>query len=215
MTEVRRETTLKKNTRNKADKIRRILEASKLLTEEKGYESVTIRDIATQADISIGLIYKYFPTGKPEIIREIGLSFATELKAASQPEIIDFTNFPEFLHNLFRQTLKYYKSNRRFLAALAQAALQDQDVFESFEELGTETMEEAVKLFDRFEDIDFQRNTNPGLFVAKWSDVTKSILLHHVLYPTPFDSDEELVQLLVKISLVMWNYERTEENDLP
>ncbi|WP_255334536.1 TetR/AcrR family transcriptional regulator [Methanosarcina sp. KYL-1] len=32
-----------------------------MLIEIKGYENVTIRDIAEAAGVSIGLIYKYFP----------------------------------------------------------------------------------------------------------------------------------------------------------
>ena len=197
----------KKYVRNKAEKISNILEASKKLIENLSYENVTIRDIARDADVSIGLIYKYFPGGKAEIIREIGMRFATELTTAGRPENIDFKDFPSFLRDLFEKTLDYHKTNKRFLAALAVAAIQDRSVFEKFEELGEENLGDIVGFFSRFQGVDFAGKGEPWLFVAKWSDVTKSIIQHHAIYPTPFDSDEELIELLVKISLLMWGYQ--------
>jgi len=194
----------KKNVRNKAGKISKILEASKKLIEDRNYENVTIRDIAGEADVSVGLIYKYFPGGKPEIIREIGMRFATELTAAGRPENVDFDDFPCFLSDFFRKTLEYHKANRSFLIALAVAAIQDRSVFEKFEEIGEKDLGDIVGFFSRFQGVDFADKGEPWLFIAKWSDVTKSIIQHHTIYPTPFDSDEELVELLVKISLMMW-----------
>jgi len=35
-----------------------------MLIGTRGYEKVTIQDIANSASVSIGLIYKYFPDGK-------------------------------------------------------------------------------------------------------------------------------------------------------
>ena len=49
--------------RNKEVKIIFIQDATCMLIETKGYEKVTIRDIAEAAGVSIGLIYKYFPEG--------------------------------------------------------------------------------------------------------------------------------------------------------
>ncbi|MCQ1534962.1 helix-turn-helix transcriptional regulator [Methanosarcina sp. KYL-1] len=47
--------------RDRKAKIISIQEATCMLIEIKGYENVTIRDIAEAAGVSIGLIYKYFP----------------------------------------------------------------------------------------------------------------------------------------------------------
>ena len=196
----------KKYVRNKAEKINGILQASKKLIEDLGYENVTMRDIASEADVSIGLIYKYFPDGKPEIIREIGMRFATELTAAGRPENVDFADFPGFMRDYFGKTLEFYKTNRLFLSALAVAAIRDRGVFEKFEELGEENLAETVGFFSSFKGVDLSDKGEPWLFMAKWSDVTKSIITHHAIYPTPFDSDEELIELLVKISLMMWGY---------
>ena len=54
--------------RDKEAKILAITDAMQKLIASMGYEKVTIRDIAETADVSVGLIYKYFPGGKFEIL---------------------------------------------------------------------------------------------------------------------------------------------------
>ena len=59
--------------RDKEAKIQRIIQVTRQLLEKSDLGQLTIRDIAKEANVSIGLIYKYFPEGKPAIIKEIGL----------------------------------------------------------------------------------------------------------------------------------------------
>lgn len=197
---------VKKYVRNKEEKINSILDSTKRLIEENQYEKVTIRDISKEANVSVGLIYKYFPGGKPEIVRDIGLRFVAELTSPGSPESIDFNDFPGFLKDFFTNNLAYYKNNKRFLTALTVATILDRKIFEGFESIGADRMKAIVMFFGRFKGVDLSDKGEPWLFLAKWSDVTKSIMLHHAIYPTPFDSDEEMIELLVKISLMMWGY---------
>ena len=67
--------TLKKYERDKETKIHRIIHSTKILVENKGYSLVSIRDIAKEADVSIGLIYKYFPKGKFDIIKQLSSQY--------------------------------------------------------------------------------------------------------------------------------------------
>jgi AcrR family transcriptional regulator len=198
----------KKTVRNKDEKISSILEATKRLIETVGYENVTIRDIAGEANVSIGLIYKYFPGGKPEIIRDIGMSLVTEMTGAGNQDSVDFYDFPGYLRVFFRKTIEYYRTNRRFIAALMVATIQDRAIFEKFEEIGGENLDGVVQFMCSFKGVDLSDKGEPWLFIAKWSDVTKSIMMHHAVYPTPFDTDEEMVDLLVRISLMMWDYKK-------
>jgi AcrR family transcriptional regulator len=196
----------RKYVRNKDEKVSNILASTKRLIEDDGYENVTVRDIAGEAGVSIGLIYKYFPGGKPEIVREVGLRFVSELTAAGRPESIDFDDFPGFLREFFAASLAYYRDNRRFLSALSIATITDRKIFEGHENVGEEKMRAITGFFGRFRGVDYAGKGEPWLFLAKWSDLTKSIMLHHAIYPSPFESEEELVGILVKISLMMWEY---------
>ena len=53
-------------------KIISIQDATTMLIGAKGYEKVIIQDIANSASVSIGLVYKYFPNGKFDILKGIG-----------------------------------------------------------------------------------------------------------------------------------------------
>jgi AcrR family transcriptional regulator len=196
----------KKYVRDKEAKVDGILASTKRLIEDEGYENVTVRDISREAGVSIGLIYKYFPEGKPEIVREIGLRFVAELMALGRPEHIDFNDFPGYLKGFFTANLAYYRNNRRFLSALSIATITDSKIFEGHEDIGEEKMRAITGFFGSFPGVDFSDKGEPWQFLAKWSALTKSIMLYNTVYPSPFESDEELVELLVRISLMMWGY---------
>jgi AcrR family transcriptional regulator len=75
-------------------KIISIQDATRMLIGAKGYEKVTIQDIANSANVSVGQIYKYFPDGKFDILKKIGYQYTEELLMIKQPEKIDFNDFP-------------------------------------------------------------------------------------------------------------------------
>jgi AcrR family transcriptional regulator len=179
----------KKYVRDKEAKVDGILASTKRLIEDEGYENVTVRDISREAGVSIGLIYKYFPEGKP-----------------GRPEHIDFNDFPGYLKGFFTANLAYYRNNRRFLSALSIATITDSKIFEGHEDIGEEKMRAITGFFGSFPGVDFSDKGEPWQFLAKWSALTKSIMLYNTVYPSPFESDEELVELLVRISLMMWGY---------
>lgn len=54
--------------RNKLAKVTAILDAARSLFAEKGYESVTMEDIAERADVSKGTLYRYSQTKKTVVI---------------------------------------------------------------------------------------------------------------------------------------------------
>ena len=55
----------------------RILEAALALFAEKGYEATTMRDVAREADASLGLAYRYYAS-KEEFALELYLRLAEE-----------------------------------------------------------------------------------------------------------------------------------------
>ena len=65
--------THRKYERDKDAKIQRIISITKDLIEKNGYNNVSIRNIAKESDVSIGLIYKYFPKGKIDILKHLSL----------------------------------------------------------------------------------------------------------------------------------------------
>lgn len=65
---------------DKERKIEDIKQAFIQLVTANGYETVSIRQIAKKVNVSVGLIYHYFPGGKPAIATTIYRESAREDK---------------------------------------------------------------------------------------------------------------------------------------
>ena len=57
--------------RNKEQKINEILDATVRLSQERGPNNFSINDIPQVANVSIGTVYRYFPKGKEDILRQL------------------------------------------------------------------------------------------------------------------------------------------------
>ena len=66
--------------RDKQRKIDEILDAVVKLTHEKGPNNFSINDIPDEANVSIGTVYRYFPRGKEDILKQILLRNIEHLK---------------------------------------------------------------------------------------------------------------------------------------
>jgi AcrR family transcriptional regulator len=63
---------------------RRLYEAAIGLMARKGYESTTLRDVAKEAGVSVGLLYRYFPSKRAVIValyEELSVEYANRAPA--------------------------------------------------------------------------------------------------------------------------------------
>ena len=109
-------------------KIFYIQDDSRMLIGAKGYEKVTIQDIANSANISVGQIYKYFPDGKFDILQKIGHQYTDELLMIKQPEKIDFNDFPGYMRTIIKNLQQFYKDNSPMVKAMMMEALVDGEI---------------------------------------------------------------------------------------
>lgn len=72
--------------RNKEKKINGILDAVVKLTHEKGPNNFSINDIPEEANVSIGTVYRYFPRGKEDILKQLLLRNIERLKEVMDTE---------------------------------------------------------------------------------------------------------------------------------
>ena len=92
---------------NDKAKINSIQDATLMLMGAKGYEKVTIQDIANEANVSTELIYKYFPDGKFDILKKIGQRLIDEMLMLKQPENIDFNAFPGYMRTIIKNLQQF------------------------------------------------------------------------------------------------------------
>jgi len=195
----------KSTKRDKKTKIISIQDAMCMLIETKGYENVTIRDIAEAAGVSIGLIYKYFPGGKFDILKEIGYRYTDELLRIKQPETIDFNDFPGYMRDVILNMQQFYKDNSPLIKALIMATLSDSEIMDEIKKMDVKDYKTASEFFCRFNGVDIG-NKDPLEVLVCWGFTVKSIILCDVIYPLPLMDEEALTDLMVDLSLKIWGY---------
>lgn len=196
--------------RNKEAKIISIQDATCLLIETRGYEKVTIRDIAETAGVSIGLIYKYFPGGKFDILKEIGYRYTDKLLMTKQPENIDFNDFPGYIRNVIKNMQQYAKDNSPLTKALIMAALLDGEIVDEVKNMDykNEYYKAVSEFFCRFNGVDIG-DKDPLEVLMNWGIAIKGIILCDIIYYLSLiKSEEALTDLMVDISLNIWGYRK-------
>jgi AcrR family transcriptional regulator len=111
---------------------------------------VTIRDIAASAGVSVGLIYKYFPGGKFDIIACIGSRYVEEQLVMRQPESINFNDFPGYVRALIKNMQQFSKLNSSWMKAVATAAARDSEIADEMRKVDLKEYGAVFELFDRF-----------------------------------------------------------------
>jgi AcrR family transcriptional regulator len=94
-----------------------VLEAATRLFAERGYESTSVNEVAAEAGVSIGALYKYFPD-KPALLEAVLGSFETEFAGAmAQVHQVPGTHFDK-LHAMVEGLFAMGASRPYFFWAL-------------------------------------------------------------------------------------------------
>ncbi|UCE10886.1 MAG: TetR/AcrR family transcriptional regulator [Candidatus Thorarchaeota archaeon] len=111
------------------------------MVETHGYLETTNKLIARRANVSVGLVYKYFPRGKVDILRqlildsqEIYLTTEERQSPSLQVSLIDRPPSSKSLRLFIRQMLDFiinaHVSNAPFIRALEIAMLAEPSAFD-------------------------------------------------------------------------------------
>jgi len=111
----------------------RILDAAFALFASKGYEETTMRDIATAADCSLGLTYRYFAS-KEDLILALYRWLADQLE--EQVSQLPTGSIADRFQRLMSGLLEVMTPHRRTLGALFGAALDPHSPAGLFGEAG-------------------------------------------------------------------------------
>ena len=112
--------------RDKEQKIEDIKKSYTELINRQGYEKTTIRQIATKAENSVGIIYHYFPHGKPSIAAAIYEDNIRQITA-----LYECGTESDRIDKILKNHLVSHRENFELYRAFDQAILADSDVFES------------------------------------------------------------------------------------
>lgn len=101
----------KKFKRDKSSKIEKIIHVMADLIAEKGYEGFSVNDIPEKAGLSIGTVYRYFPQGKEDILKEImKRNIQSYLKLAKFDQVTE-GNFRESWRDLIQSYIAMHRED--------------------------------------------------------------------------------------------------------
>ena len=100
----------------------RILEASRQLFAENGFEAATTRDIAERAQIGVGTLFNYFPT-KESIIAVLAADAVAAIQRGYTSNVPEVDSFEEELFAFVAAGLRKLKPFRKQLPLVLETAL--------------------------------------------------------------------------------------------
>jgi len=184
-------------TRDRNEKIKVIYEIFNHLVKSEGYKEVTTRRIAEEAGISVGIIYHYFPEGKPAIAAGF---YETAFGSVMDPAKV-LNGSPKHLEQEISLHLENHRRNEAIFRAFDQALLENHDIFEGLKRSRTELIEAriaALLIEDKLPKTTIKELVDKYLKIYGLVDA----IVHRHLFQAPYaESDEELVHILVDLSL--------------
>lgn len=142
----------KNRLRNKSANKEAIVTATKKLIEQFGYSQVTIRQIASKANVSTGLIYKNFPQGKSEIVKDILNENITDVVIPEGFSTVTKESFPQFLAEILQRFIDSHKNNIALNNALEIAYLENPDLRMFFNIIIRTELEQVRLLLSNLQD---------------------------------------------------------------
>ena len=184
-----------------------IQDAIPMLIGAKGYEKVTIQDIEDSANVSIGLIHKYFPDGEFDILKGINHQYTDELLMIKQPKNVDFNDFSGYMKTIIKNLQQLNKDNSSSVKALTIATPAEGEIIDEVKKMGFKDYKAAADFFARFNNVKIG-SKDPLELLMYWGIMVKGTILLNMIYPVPFTNEEALTDLMVDLSLTIWGYRK-------
>src|SRR5437763_5036112 len=109
-----------KRARNQAARRQRVIEAAMALATEGGYDAVQMRDVAAQADVALGTLYRYFPS-KDHLLLAALEEWAEDLRERLAQRPVAGATAAERVATVLRRASRALEREPRLSAALVTA----------------------------------------------------------------------------------------------
>ncbi len=191
-------TTKRTREESKAETIQKILQTTKVMLEGNNYNDITTTRIANEANLSVGIIYRYFPDGKATIVKELFKEGITDLIDDSNFDKLNKEDFPKFVRGIISRFVNQHRRNSSILSAMVTAMLTRRDVFDDFPLLNQTEFQQAEVLMQNLIKIGVfseQSDSKKGIRLLKIID---SLVHHHIIFEKLLETDEQLIDFLTE-----------------
>lgn len=176
-----------------------LLAIAEELIMQKGYDEISVREIAREANLSVGTLYHHFPLGKLSILNEIIKSHGeTFFKNFDYEKIKD-----EPTRSLTKKYLFTLIERARHFAPIIKGVnielLTNEKIVKDLHELMKKEEEQHFKTYKNIILSFYPNMDNYEKTAAKVSRIINSIINSHVIVDDLFGKDEELVEILYQM----------------
>ncbi len=197
----------KVNTRNKEAKIKLIYDTFFNLILEKGYHKVSTNHIADSANIAVGTIYRYFPKGKEDIMRNYFNESMDTFLDKQDLISINNDNIRDFLNSFCIELVQNHKQNKGYHLAFRSAIQSDDKLHNTYKErvfsLFKNRTRQLRKINENFNQIPEKELLEVFVFIY---NLVNALLYHHLFVMELFSTDNKLIDYLTKIVAFSLNY---------
>ncbi len=124
----------------------KILDTALTLFRKKGFDATTMREVAKEADLSLGAAYHYFPS-KQAIVLAYYETRQEKHRELARAAYADSTTLRERVRGALMTGLELVQRDRAVLTALARSAIDPSDPVSAFSEETKPIREGAIALF--------------------------------------------------------------------
>ena len=191
----------KKFTRNKQQKIDLIVNVAQDLIREKGYDKLSTNHIADKAKIGIGTIYRNFPNGKVDIMREMVIRDSSIVVNLDLFNDRGESDLPKAISKIVMNFIDFHRQNKYFDLALERALHSNSEFLQEFIQHVEEVLAKVTIIVkQRFPLKELtESQIKKRLFLTY--NVVESIIRRHILLTPLFDTDEELGVYLTNLAI--------------
>jgi AcrR family transcriptional regulator len=176
--------------------------ATELITSQ-GYSNISMREIARKANISAGTLFYHFKKGKSEILKILFKQAMEKLEVGTIFSVDNFDNFTEALKTILYRNIDIHRKFREFSAAIEVEIISNMDSYLKLSEfLEPEIdiiMKPIITTAKKFKKSSFNIEGKEKTILQ----VVDAIIHRHIYYRNMFGSDEDLVNLLMRIILAI------------
>ncbi|NHJ48785.1 MAG: TetR/AcrR family transcriptional regulator [Asgard group archaeon] len=186
--------------RNKEEKINRIIDVFYELVDKHGYKDITTDDVAEKAGLSIGTVYRYFPKGKPSIIRSSFDKISEQFTKIEEFSDANLGNMGEKLKDYFTDLIIGHRKNSESHLAMDIAILTNSDMIQDYQKT---TYEYFKKVSEQLREVNpFYKNKPEEQVIREllfMFHISEALIHRHIFISPIFLQDETLADFLTKL----------------
>ncbi|MHA1907979.1 MAG: TetR/AcrR family transcriptional regulator [Candidatus Thorarchaeota archaeon] len=188
----------KKFTRDKDTKIETIITSMTEIIREKGLHQASVRDVPERADLSIGTVYRYFPKGKVDIVREMMRRNIQATLDLDVPDELDQSGFMKIWSHMIDTAIEVRRSNLFVEGLMAPLLSAGDETYREFTNMVLRFYNDLARKFKRVDQL--QDCSEAELFrrIVAMLNILDRVTNIHVKFPL-FADDRELAEYLLRV----------------